>query len=362
MMSILRLLTCSLLVVGLTTACEGNDPYHDDGTMLPPKPGTEPLPAGAGKPADPNAPKGEGGAKGTGPFECGAGSRPGATGDSELKLAGADGKERLVMLHVPGSYAPTKGVPLVLSFHGYGGNADQMRAQTGFDAEADKRGFIVAYVQGTGLAQKGFNAGDCCGAPAWTSDTDDIGLAREIVKKLATDYCVDPKRVHNAGFSNGGFMSYRLVCEAADLFASVASVSGVLGVPPEECKPARPVPLIHIHGTNDKTVSYEGGGAAGGLGSLVGIKFRSVADSVGNFKTAFACGEGPKEIAKEVEDTKCEEWSGCQGGAKLELCTVEAGGHQWPGGKPTPVGGKTSTFGATKAILDFFDAHPFVGK
>lgn len=362
-MSILRLLPC-LLALALATACEGNDPYHDDGTQLPPKPESTPIPAGGDKPADPNTPKGGDAKGGAGtPFECGAGSRPGATGDSELKMPGADGKERLVLVHVPGSYKPTKGVPLVLAFHGYGGNADQMRAQTGFDAEADSRGFIVAYVQGTGLAQKGFNAGDCCGAPAWTSSkTDDVGLAREIVKKVTTDYCVDPRRVHNAGFSNGGFMSYRLVCEAADLFASVASVSGVLGVAPEECKPARPVPLIHIHGTNDKTVSYEGGGAAGGLGSLVGIKFRSVADSIGNFRSAWACGATAKEIASAAADTKCEEWSGCQGETKLELCTVDAGGHQWPGGKPTPVGGKTSEFTATKAILDFFDAHPFVGK
>jgi polyhydroxybutyrate depolymerase len=324
-------------------------------------------PAGAGAPASPQGgaavpggPAAPGSEPGSGdtppaPFACAPG-RAGATGDRTLTITAGE-QERTVLLHVPAGYEPTKGTPLVLGFHGYGGNAEGMRAQTGFDAEAEQRGLIVAYVLGTGTASKGFNAGDCCGAPAWTSDTDDLGLAREIHKKIDAEYCVDPKRVYSAGFSNGGFMSYRFACEAADLFAAVASVSGVLGLPPESCKPARPVPILHIHGTADRTVAYEGGGAAGGLGSLVGIKFLSVADSVATFRTKWACGETSKEVVT-AGDTRCEEWTGCQGDARIELCTVTDGGHQWPGGKANPGSGKTSDFGATKAVLDFFAAHP----
>lgn len=306
--------------------------------------------------ADAGAPAAEPANQAPAPFACDPG-KPGPTGDREIVVAGADGKERTVLLHVPTSYDPTKGVPLILGFHGYGGNAEQMREQTGFDAEADKRGFVVAYVLGTGIASKGFNAGDCCGAPAWTSDTDDLGLARQIVTTLSAQYCVDPKRVFNAGFSNGGFMSYRLACEASDVFAAVASVSGVLGVEPEACKPERPVPLIHIHGTRDRTVPYEGGGAAGGLGTLAGIRFRSVADSVATFRQLGECDEASSEVLT-AGDTRCEEWKGCKAGARYELCTVTDGGHQWPGGKATPVGGKRSDFAATKTILDFFEAHP----
>ena len=40
---------------------------------------------------------------------------------------------------------------------------------------------------------------------------------------------VDRKRVYSVGMSNGGFMSIRLGCEASDVFAAVASVTGVLG-------------------------------------------------------------------------------------------------------------------------------------
>jgi polyhydroxybutyrate depolymerase len=317
-----------------------------------------------GKPADELAVLGDAGPPKEGgpppaaaptPFSCEPGHM-GATGDRTITLTMGEEK-RTVFVHVPTSYDAKKGTQLILGFHGYGGNAEGMKTQTGLDGESDKRGFIVAYAQGTGVASKGFNGGDCCGKPAWTANTDDVGFAREIVKLLSVEYCVDPKRVYSAGFSNGGFMSYRFVCEAADVFAAVASVSGVLGLPPEECKPSRPVPIFHIHGTADKTVAFTGGGAAGGLGALVNIKFRSVADSVGTFQSQWSCAATSKELVSEG-DTRCEEWNGCQGKARIELCTVTDGGHQWPGGKGNPGGGKTAEFGTTNAVLEFFAANP----
>jgi polyhydroxybutyrate depolymerase len=283
--------------------------------------------------------------------------RKGAAGDRTLTLI-VDGQERTALLHVPQSYDPIKGTSVVLAFHGYGSTAEYMKTQAGLDVESDKRGFIVAHVQGTGLARQGFNGGDCCGRPAWSDETDDLGLAREINKAIAADYCVDSKRVYSAGFSNGGFMSYRFACEAADLFAAVASVSGVLGTPPESCKPSRPLPILHVHGTADTTVPFNGGPAAGGLGAIANINFRSVDETLSHFRTRWACGAASK-LVSEKGDTRCEEWTGCQAGARIELCTVTGGGHQWPGGPSSALGGKTSTdFAATSAILDFFAAHP----
>lgn len=307
----------------------------------------KPVPGGPGGQPAPPAPS---------TFRCEPG-RAGAQGDRTLTLT-VGGLERTVLLHVPKSYDPTKGTSLVLGFHGYGGTAAQMKTQTGFDALADARGVIVAYAQGTGIASKGFNGGDCCGKPAWTDETDDLGLALAMNKALSADYCVDPKRVYSAGFSNGGFMSYRFVCEAANVFAAVASVSGVLGTPPDTCKPTRAVPILHVHGTADTTVPYAGGPAAGGLGALAGIVFRSVDETMKTFRARYTCGDAAKPVS-EKGDTRCEEWTGCKDGAALELCTVKDGGHQWPGGEATPVGGKTSKdFAASAAVLDFFAAHP----
>jgi polyhydroxybutyrate depolymerase len=59
--------------------------------------------------------------------------------------------------------------------------------------------------------------------------------------------------------SNGGFLSYRLACEAADSFAAIAPVAGVLGIPEMDCTPSRPVTVMHFHGTADGLVPYNGG-------------------------------------------------------------------------------------------------------
>ncbi len=338
-----------LLVLLTAGACEASvDPPVDEATP--------PGAPGATLPRGPD----EGGAPTQGPapasaFSC-APARPGKVGDATLEVKVGD-KERTAFVHVPKSYDATKGTTLVLGFHGYGGSAEQMRSQTALDAASDKHGFIVAYAQGTGVS-KGFNGGDCCGGAAWNDGADDLAFGRELVKAISKDFCVDPKRVHSAGFSNGGFMSYRFACEASDLFASVASVSGVLGTEPEKCQPKRPVPMLHVHGTADRTVPFEGGGAAAGLGTLAGITFRSVTESIATLRQRYGCTTPPKDTFKNG-DTRCQAWAGCKEDSSVQLCVVTEGGHQWPGGESTPLSGKTSTdLVATKAVVDFFLANP----
>jgi len=46
------------------------------------------------------------------------------------------------------------------------------------------------------------------------------------VVKTAQDGCIDVKRVYATGLANGGVMSHWLGCDADDVFAAVAPVSG----------------------------------------------------------------------------------------------------------------------------------------
>jgi polyhydroxybutyrate depolymerase len=219
-----------------------------------------------------------------------------------------------------------------------------MRAQTHLDVEADARGFLVAYVDAASFIG-GFNAGDCCGSTSIIGTVNDVGVAKSVVTAISADYCVDPKHVYAAGFSNGGFLSYRIACEAADTFAAVASVAGVLGIAPEKCKPSRPVPILHVHGTADLVVSFKGG------------LFRSVDATLTNFRTLWGC-ESTSTVTSEQGAAKCERWSGCEASAALELCTIDKGGHQWPGGKATAIGGKMSMdLDASKRVMDFLEGH-----
>jgi poly(3-hydroxybutyrate) depolymerase len=42
----------------------------------------------------------------------------------------------------------------------------------------------------------------------------------------------------------------------------------------------------------------------------------------------------------------------------VELCTIQNGGHAWPGGEALPTGKTSTDINATSTILDFFEKHP----
>lgn len=259
------------------------------------------------------------------------------------------GTMRSYDLHVPAKYDATKAAPLVFAFHGYTMNPSQMASATHLSKVSDDRGFVLVYPAGT---NGGFNAGECCGQ-AVTDNVDDIGFTRDMIAALEEDYCIDTKRIYETGFSNGGFMAYRFACEMSDVFAAVASVSGTLGITPASCNPKRAIPMMHVHGTGDVVVPYDGGG----LGNN-----RSVALSVQTLRDRDMCPSsgdaGGGSVFYTKGDVSCTEWGPCSGATNVRLCTVTNGGHQWPGGEQLPYGGSPSpNLDASNAILDFFEAH-----
>jgi polyhydroxybutyrate depolymerase len=252
------------------------------------------------------------------------------------------GRERSFRVHVPTGYQglPT---PLVFNFHGFGSDAWQQEIFSKMTGKADAAGFIVVYPNGTGFP-RGWNGGTCCGN---TQDVDDVGFVGAMIDDLSRSLCVDPKRVYATGMSNGGFLSHRLACELADRIAAVGPVAGVMGVSP--CTPARPISVMHFHGTADTIVPYDGGGL---------LNFASVADTIAGWVVRNGC-TAPAEESFARGDSRCETYRACQAGAEVTLCTVDGGGHTWPGGTPVPtLGHTTQDLIANDAMWEFFAAHP----
>jgi polyhydroxybutyrate depolymerase len=234
---------------------------------------------------------------------------------------------------------------VVLNFHGYTSNGSQENLLSQMSAKADAAGFIAIHAEGTGSPQS-WNAGACCGQAAMNG-VDDIGFVRDILTTAGDRLCVDGKRVFATGMSNGGFLSHRLGCELADRIAAVAPVAGVLGMP--TCTPSRPMPIIHFHGTADSLVPYNGNTSMG---------FPSVPDTFTGWGTRDQCTDTPSETFR-MADSHCSSYLHCAGGAQVTLCTVDNGGHTWPGGTPVPSLGYTTTnLSATDAMWAFFQAHP----
>ncbi|MEW5848949.1 MAG: prolyl oligopeptidase family serine peptidase [Myxococcota bacterium] len=254
-----------------------------------------------------------------------------------------DGEERTARVRLPDGLDGEKPVGVVLNFHGYLSNADQQASHTGLPDAAAKRGLVSVHPDGH---RNSWNAGPTCCGDAKDSGTDDVGFVDKLLDEVGKRVTVDPKRVFALGLSNGGFFSYRLACERADRFAAIVSVAGVNGM--KDCNPSRPVPLLHFHGTDDQIVKYEGGQ----------YDFVGAEQSVSDWAERLNCQGDPSESLRQGE-VHCDARSTCDGSSEAVLCTIDGGGHTWPGADEVPLlGHVTRDVDATEMALDFFEKHP----
>lgn len=307
---------------------------------------------GAASGASSSSSGGGGGATGAGGADPSGGSGGGAAPDCSGLIAEpgnfdktvmSDGDAREYRVHVPPGYSATKATMLVLDFHGYLEQNDDIEKISKMDAVSDAHGFIAVYPQGKSTS---WNAGACCGSSSATG-VKDVEFVGALLDALEAEYCVDKKRVFSAGFSNGGMLSHRLACEMSDRIAAIGPVAGTIAV--DACAPKRAVPVIHFHGTGDFVVPYGGGGLGGAA---------SVDDTIAGWVQRNGCVGQPVNVYKNG-DASCDEYTTCTSGAAVRLCTIDNGGHQWPGGESAGPGGKVSKdINASEEMYSFFSAHP----
>ncbi len=180
----------------------------------------------------------------------------GCTLGSDASSIQFDGQERQYLIHIPSTYDSTLATPLLLNFHGFGGQADYFRNETDMVNLSDNENFILVYPQGTCLDGSA-HWNPSLPSPDNKSSVDDLGFIEALVNEIAGQYNVDLERIYACGYSNGGMMSYGLACEKSELIAAVGSVSGAML--DLNCNSNRPKPVIMIHGTNDGVIPYEGG-------------------------------------------------------------------------------------------------------
>ena len=175
--------------------------------------------------------------------------------DGPIETITHNGVERKYIIYTPQGYDGNSKLPLLLNFHGYGGQAGDYMSYTNMRSTADSENFILVYPQGT----------DLDGSPHWNaalnggdnkSDVDDFGFIEALINKLSSENLIDLKRVYAVGYSNGGMMSYALACYKSNLIAAIGSVSGYMlqstsSVSESECTPSHSIPLIKLHGTTD---------------------------------------------------------------------------------------------------------------
>ena len=166
-----------------------------------------------------------------------------------------DGMNREYILYVPNSYDGTSSIPLLLNFHGFGGSASQFMQEADMRSLAEADTFILVYPQGSCL--DGSSHWNPCPIDGDNKSTaDDVGFVEAMISEISSQYNLDMERIYAAGYSNGGMMAYGLANYKSDLIAAVASVSGTM----LDCTgpTSHPMPVVHLHGTSDGVVSYNG--------------------------------------------------------------------------------------------------------
>jgi polyhydroxybutyrate depolymerase len=260
---------------------------------------------------------------------------------------------RTYLLHVPEPLARDKPAPLVLVFHGGGGEGRNMPTFTHFDRLADEAGFFVAYPDGLNRTWN-----DTRGL----SSADDVGFIRALIAELERSYPIDPKRIYATGISAGGFFSNRLACGLADKIAAIASVAATMAetlVP--ICKPSRPISVLFIEGTEDPLVHINGGLILRDRGRSISL------EDAAKFWRSWD-QTSPTPVLRDLPDRErdgtrvhCETWSSGKQGTEVIVYTIEGGGHTWPGGPqylPVALVGKASrNLDATQVIWEFFQRH-----
>ena len=165
-----------------------------------------------------------------------------------------------VPLYLPSDAEPDALLPLVVSLHGYTGNGSQHENYFNLRSRVDKSQFLLCVPNGLQNAQgdRFWNATDFC-CDFSDQNPDDSGYLRSLIETVIADHPVDLESIHVVGHSNGGFMSYRMACDHADLVSSVASLAGATFSVRSDCTPSEQVHALQIHGTEDTTIRYGGG-------------------------------------------------------------------------------------------------------
>jgi polyhydroxybutyrate depolymerase len=288
-------------------------------------------------------------------------------GDHEFTIRHG-GRRRTYIVHVPPG--ATGGLPVVLAFHGSGGNASGFQRYAQLDRVADRDRFLVVYPNGTGPLPNRlltWNAGDGCCGYALNNKVNDVGFAVSVISDLETRTPVDRRRVYATGHSNGAIFSHRLAAERAGIIAAIAPVAGSLDL--KSFAPIRGVPVLQIHSVDDPRALYAGGLGPPFPGTDNRVFHQPVQAGLDRWIAANGCATRSETLKEEraaataatpAQTATLLVWR-CRDGAEVQHWKLTGSGHGWPGDTP-PAGGEAIAGPQTRLIRAADEVWAFVSR
>jgi len=235
-----------------------------------------------------------------------------------------DGKKRTYILYAPVNYGSYR--PLVIAFHGAGGRPMIFASRMFLREMADEHGYVLALPKGVRKSWNADSLEESASGYAERTNINDIGFVQAIIYDARAQASMGPD-VYLMGMSKGGMMAYHAACEIDDI-DKIAVVAGTLSS--EDCTSLKEVDLLHIHGTKDENVPFDGGRGQYTGGDTIWPPVKRGLD-LWRKKN----GVGPPTLKRAAQDTLCTVEKSNDGKTRMEVCLVTPGGHAWPGIEPS---------------------------
>jgi poly(3-hydroxybutyrate) depolymerase len=244
---------------------------------------------------------------------------------------------RKFIIHCAGSSVASN-LPVMYVLHGDGGTGAGIKSYSGFDSVADQNTFMAVYPsshQAGGLWNKyvDFVAGDAGTGNA--SAVDDVQFFSDLTAHLCSTYNINATKVYATGHSGGAYMCYNLALQLPSKIAGIAPVAGscwgdnaALNTIFTSASYTK-VPIYHIHGDADFTVSYPDGDHTP----------MAWAEWPFSFFANYGCGNNTYTSTTNVPGTvtlgAVKKLTFCSGPASAStkevfLIRMVGGGHGWP--------------------------------
>jgi polyhydroxybutyrate depolymerase len=276
------------------------------------------------------------------------------------------GVERHYLVSLPPGYSDRAQCPLILVFHGGGGNPEQFLKSTDIVDRAARQGWILVAPAGSGRLDRlltwnvGFGFGH-----AMSAGVDDIGFVRRLLEVLQAAYRVDPDRIYAAGISNGGILCHVLAGHLSDRIAAIAPIAATAGGrakgrsewlrPPD---PKHPVAVISFNGALDQSIPLAGGLQQRSWAEPVEVW--SAQQTIDFWVRHNRCAPDPVVERNEAAQFERSTYSGGTGGSEVVQVVLLNQGHAWPGGSKGYRQGDepTQLVSANALMFEFFKRHP----
>ncbi|MCI0537423.1 MAG: hypothetical protein L0Z50_19585 [Verrucomicrobiales bacterium] len=226
-----------------------------------------------------------------------------------------------------------------------------------FGGLAESKKFLLCFPEGTkdknGL--QFWNASEAC-CDGFDTGVDDSGYLRGLIEVIGTRFPLDRKRIYAVGHSNGGWMAYRMACEHSDLIAAIASLMGMATGRPGGCVPSQPVNILHVHGSADSLVQYDGGLGLSFSWTTALSPHPGALESIALWARYNGCADATTDTDASLKldlavtsalDTVVTRYTKSPPGGAVELWTIRGGQHR-----------PTVSPGFAASVVDWLLAHP----